>query len=87
MSLADNRGMQPMDPNDEEKQAGDFDTPFSLPDDATGKISSDHPATDDKMDSDELYNEGLSVTAGADESGADDPNIISYDPEFKEPKE
>ena len=82
--------MQPQDPNDEEKlekEDQDYGTPFSLPDDAAGKIGSDHPSTDDKMDSDELYNEGLSATAGADESEADHPDVISYDPESKEPKE
>jgi hypothetical protein len=81
--------MQPQDPNDEEKQekqVNDSSTPFSLPDDAAGKIGSDHPSTDDKMDSDELYNEGLSQTAGADES-ENKSDVVSYDPDFKKPKE
>ena len=81
--------MQPMDPTDEEKlekEAGDYDTPFSLPDDAAGKISSTHPSTDDKMDSQELYDEGLSATAGADETQADDPTVLGYIPQSKKPK-
>ena len=82
--------MQPLEPNDEEeleKQDQDYGTPFSLPDDTSGKIASDHPSTDDQMDSQELYDAGLSTTAGADESEADKPSIVSYDPEFKEPEE
>ena len=75
--------MQPQDPNDEEKlekQTNDYTTPFSLPDDAAGKIVSDHPSTDDKLDSDELYNSGLSATAGSDESEADASDVIGYNP-------
>ena len=79
-----------MEPNDEEKlekESQDYDTPFSLPDDAAGKIVSDHPSTDDKMDSQELYDQGLSAAAGADESEADQSAVISYNPETKESKE
>ena len=82
--------MQPMEPNDEEKlekQDQDYATPFSLPDDAAGKIANDHPTTDDQMDSQELYDAGLSATAGADDSEVDKSRVVSYDPESKEPKE
>jgi hypothetical protein len=82
--------MQPQDPNDEEKlekEDQDYGTPFSLPDDAAGKIGSDHPSTDDKMDSDELYNEGLSATAGADESDADNSDVTGFTPKSKKPTE
>lgn len=75
-----------MEPNDEEKlekEDQDYDTPFSLPYDAAGKIASNHPSTDDQMDSDELYDMGLSATAGADESEADHPVVISYNPKTK----
>jgi hypothetical protein len=48
-------------------------------DDDTGDLPVDHPAADSKLDSDELYDEGL---AGAAESG--EPNaendVLSYDP-------
>lgn len=81
--------MQPMEPNDEEKLEKldqDYDTPYSLPFDSTGKIAKDHPTTDDQMDSDELYNAGLSVTAGVDESEADKTDVVSYKPKPKKPK-
>ena len=79
-----------MDPNDEEeleKENQDYATPFSLPDDVTGKIASDHPSTDDQMDSQELYDAGLSTTAGADESETDKSYVVGFDSESKDPKE
>lgn len=82
--------MQPMKPNDEEKLEKldqDYDTPFSFPPDAVGKIAKDHPTTDDQLDSDELYNAGLSVAAGIDESEADKFKVVSYKPKSKKTKE
>ena len=72
-----------MEPDDEEKKEKldqDFDTPFSLPYDAKGKLPIDHPATDDQMDSDELYDQGLSATAGADQSEPANSAVVSYNP-------
>lgn len=81
--------MQPMEPDDEakrEKLDQDYDTPFSLPYDGQGKISNDHPSTDDQMDSDELYDQGLSVTAGADQSEPANSAITSYEAKSKKKK-
>lgn len=86
---ADNISMEPMRPNKEEKlekQDQDYETPFSFPYDAKGKIAPDHPTTDDALDSQQLYDEGLSAAAGIDESAPKRSKVTAYKPKIKNPK-
>lgn len=52
----------------------DFDRPFSEPADSRGSVPIDHPSTDSGLDEHELYDEGLSGAAEADEP--DDEEIM-----------
>jgi hypothetical protein len=52
---------------DEEKLAEDGATPTAPADDIKSAAPVDEPATDDQMDSDELYQEGVSGATNADD--------------------
>jgi hypothetical protein len=52
---------------DEDKLADDFDPPASSADDIHSHVPLDDPSTDDEMDSDELYQEGISGATNADD--------------------
>lgn len=69
--MADN-GLEPehdiFDPiHDEEKLAEDNDTPAAPADDIHSTVPIDQPSTDDQLDSDELYQEGVSGATNADD--------------------
>jgi hypothetical protein len=51
----------------EEKLAEDNDPPAAPADDIRPAAPIDHPATDDQMDSDELYQEGVAGATNADD--------------------
>jgi hypothetical protein len=46
------------DEENQEKLPGDYDRPFSLPDDVPNTLPKDHPGTDYDLDKHELYDEG-----------------------------
>ena len=64
--------------HDEEKLEEDNDTPAAPADDIHSTAPIDDPSTDDQLDSDELYQEGVS---GA--TNADDEEEIGLDEEAK----
>lgn len=81
--------MEPIEPNKEEKlekEDQDYETPFSFPYDAKGRVAKDHPTTDDELDSQQLYDEGLSATAGVDESAPKRSKVTGYKPKSKKQK-
>ena len=53
--------------HDEEKLAEDNDTPAATADDIHSTVPLDDPSTDDQLDSDELYQEGVSGATNADD--------------------
>jgi len=53
--------------HDEEKLAEDNDTPATPADDIHSTAPIDEPSTDDQLDSDELYQEGVSGATNADD--------------------
>lgn len=55
------------DTDDEDKLDQDYDTPFSPAGGRAGQIPIDHPSTDTGIDEHELYDEGLSDAAEAEE--------------------
>lgn len=60
--------LEPFDQTrDEEKLAEDGDTPAAPADDIHSDAPIDEPATDSAMDSDELYQEGVSGATNADD--------------------
>ena len=58
--------------DDDEKLAQDYDTPFSEPHDKRGQLSDQHPSTDTDLDEHELYDAGLSESAGVYERGEEE---------------
>jgi hypothetical protein len=56
---------------DEDKLAEDNDTPAAPADDIHSTVPIDDPATDDQLDSDELYQEGVSGATNADDEEID----------------
>jgi hypothetical protein len=84
--------LPPPEPNDEEELEElpeDHDTPFSPPDDSQpsddatgdnqqqGTIDPTHPATDTNIEEEELYDEGLSGAAEAEEPKTAD-TVVGY---------
>jgi len=61
---------------DEDKLAEDNDSPAAAADDihSTGPI--DEPSTDDQLDSDELYQEGVAGATNADDEGIDPNDVV-----------
>ncbi len=58
--------MNPMGTNDEEKQEelpGDYDTPFSEPNDAPRTLPEDHQAFETNVDDHQAYDEGIEGAA------------------------
>jgi len=69
---------------DEEKLAEDGDTPAAPADDIHSGSPVDDPATDDGIDSDELYQEGVSGATNADDAeiGPDkEPKLLELEPD------
>ncbi len=60
--------------HDEDKLDEDSDSPASPADDIHSKAPIDEPATDDGMDSDELYQEGVAGATNADDEEVDPDN-------------
>jgi hypothetical protein len=57
--------------DNEEQLAEDSGTPYGPPDDIRSSSPIDEPSTDDGIDSDELYQEGLSGATNADDDEID----------------
>lgn len=53
-----------VDMKKDEQLPDDFDTPFSAPGDVEEKLNKEHPITDAKVDSAELYDAGEDAAAG-----------------------
>jgi hypothetical protein len=67
---------------DEEKLAEDNDPPAAPADDIDSAAPIDEPATDDEMDSDELYQEGVAgATNAEDEEIGPDEELTPLEPE------
>ena len=67
--------------NDEEKlekEAQDFDTPFSPPDGVQDTIPKDHPELDTNADTQQWYDEGRSGAAGVADPG--NQGVLGYTP-------
>ncbi len=88
--------LPPDEPNDEEREeelpGDEGTTPFSAggpirddeskdPEDARAEhLSSTHPVTDDDIQQEDVYEEGLAEAAGAEEPNAGNA-VVNYDPD------
>lgn len=70
---------------DEEKLAGDNDSPAAPADDNGQSVPPDDPRTDTDIDEDELYSEGLDQAVGANDSKIDSddspPEPVELEPQ------
>jgi hypothetical protein len=83
-ALEDTRPDDFFDPvNDEEKLDGDYDPPAAPTVSNKHHIPPTHPITDDDIDTDELYSEGLGEAADIDdrEEDSDDAPAQPFSPE------
>jgi hypothetical protein len=56
---------------DEQKLLNDYETPFTPANDVHSHVPIDDPSTDDQLDSDELYQEGIGGATNADDEEVD----------------